>query len=71
MLRRKRSLVRVWISLDTNAQTRVDLLSDSPGRMDWGSNARRVDRFLRELDRRLSATPAQILDPTSQLLFTA
>ena len=71
VLRRKRSLVRVRISLDTNAQTRVDLLSGSPGRTDWGSNARRVDRFLRELDRRLSATPAQILDPTRQLLFTA
>lgn len=57
--------VFIRISLDQHAQTRVDLDSRSrEDRSDWGSNARRIGWFLKKLDRELSATPAQILDPT-------
>ncbi len=47
----------VWIrlSLDGNGQTRVDLVSASRvGRGDLGTNARRIARFLRGVDRRLN-----------------
>lgn len=46
----------VWIriSLDEDAQTRVDLTSASrKGSADLGTNARRIARFLHALDRRL------------------
>jgi uncharacterized protein (DUF1499 family) len=46
----------VWIriSLDDDAQTRVDLTSASrTGRADLGANARRIARFLHTLDGRL------------------
>lgn len=46
----------VWIriSLDEDAQTRVDLTSASrKGSADLGANARRIARFLHALDRRL------------------
>lgn len=46
----------VWIriSLDEDAQTRVDLTSASrKGGADLGANARRIARFLHALDRRL------------------
>jgi len=57
--------VRIRITLDRNGQTRVDLRSASrKGKGDFGVNARRIGRFLRALDRRLGATPEQILDPT-------
>ena len=57
--------VRVDMRLDENAQTRVDLWSASQkGRANLGRNRRVIGRFLRRLDRRLSATPGQILDPT-------
>jgi uncharacterized protein (DUF1499 family) len=46
--------VRITISLDENGQTRVDLVSASrKGSADLGTNARRVGRFLRALDRKL------------------
>jgi hypothetical protein len=63
--------VRIRIGLDANGQTRVDVRSASRSRRDWGSNARRIDRFLRALDAKLDATPAQILDATRQPQFTA
>lgn len=64
--------VRIEVGLDGNAQTRVDVSSRSrKGRGDLGANARRVGRFLRALDRKLDAGPAQILDPTLTLRWTA
>lgn len=54
--------VTVRVALDFDAQTRVDVSSASRSdRKDLGANARRVDRFLRLLDRRLDASPGQIL----------
>lgn len=45
------SSVTIRISLDVNAQTRVDGLSASRvGRMDLGANTRRLHRFFRALD---------------------
>lgn len=47
----------VWIrlSLDGDGQTRVDMVSASRvGRGDLGTNARRIARFLRGVDRRLT-----------------
>lgn len=50
--------VRIHIYLDDDAQTRVDLVSQSrKGRGDMGTNARRAARFLRALDRRVLAEP--------------
>ena len=64
--------VRIRVGLDDNGQTRVDVRSMSVnGGRDWGSNARRIDRFIRALDEKLAATPAQILDATRQPQFTA
>jgi hypothetical protein len=46
--------VEVLLTLDPNGQTRVDLVSASRvGRPDFGSNARRIARFLQTLDRHL------------------
>ena len=46
--------VTISISLDEDAQTRVDVSSASrKGSVDFGTNARRVGRFLRALDRKL------------------
>lgn len=55
--------VSLRIRLDENAQTRVDMTSRSrKGKGDWGRNVRRINRFMRRLDRRLDARPEQILD---------
>ncbi len=54
--------VTIRVALDPDAQTRVDITSASrKDRGDLGTNARRVARFLRLLDRRLEASPGQIL----------
>lgn len=46
--------VRFKLRLDENALTRLDMWSASRvGRGDLGANARRIHRFLKELDRRL------------------
>jgi hypothetical protein len=46
--------VRIHITLDEDAQTRVDLFSRSrKGSADFGTNARRINRFLNSLDRKL------------------
>lgn len=46
-------LIRVY--LDKNAQTRVDMQSRSrKGRVDFGTNARRIRKFFRALDRKLA-----------------
>ena len=50
-LARFTSAVTIRISLDRDAQTRVDALSASRvGRMDLGVNTRRLHRFFRSLD---------------------
>ena len=55
--------VSLQITLDENAQTRVDMTSRSrKGKADLGTNLRRIDRFMRQLDRNLDAQPEQILD---------
>lgn len=57
--------VFVRVSLDENAQTRVDVISRSRSTQhDLGANARRIRGFFKKLDRRLQVTPGQILDPT-------
>ena len=62
--------IRVLISLDHNAQTRVDLWTVArTERGDLGRTRRLVGRFLKRLDRRLKATPAQILDPALLPVF--
>lgn len=49
--------VTVRISLDSDAQTRVDALSASrSGRYDLGSNARKLRKLFRALDRALEET---------------
>lgn len=46
--------VTIRIGLDEDAQTRVDAVSASRGGgADLGTNARRIGRFFRVLDRRL------------------
>ena len=57
--------VTVHIGLDADAQTRVDVISQSrTGKTDFGVNARRVGRFFRALDTALDATPELILAGT-------
>jgi hypothetical protein len=64
--------VRVTIGLDANGQTRVDVVSVLLNRKrDLGANARRIRRFIVELDAKLDATAGQILDPTRQPQFSA
>lgn len=61
---RRVSDVTVRIGLDADAQTRVDLTSRTrKSDTETGGDARRITRFLRELDRRLEAAPDQILAP--------
>ena len=56
--------VRIDVTLDEDAQTRVDVRSTSRvGRADLGANRRRIRAFCRALDRALDASPSQILDP--------
>ncbi len=58
--------VTIRISLDANAQTRVDVTSKSQkGAADLGANARRIISFLKALDAKLDATPEQILTPSA------
>lgn len=50
--------VRIRVKLDQNALTRVDMWSSSRvGRADFGTNARRIAKFYRDLDRRLQRAP--------------
>jgi hypothetical protein len=63
--------VEVRMSLDENAQTRVDMSSAARGsRGDFGRNARRIRRFFRILDKRIGAGPGKILDPNLPLIRT-
>ena len=56
--------VLVAVTLDPNAQTRVDMsaLGDHRGG-DLGANRRRIGNFFRALDRSLVVRPGQILEP--------
>jgi hypothetical protein len=52
--------VSIQIYLDENAQTRVDMISKSrKGKADLGTNARRINRFFRALDRKLQKSKAK------------
>lgn len=62
--RRFTSAITVRVTLDINAQTRVDALAASRvGRSDMGGNARRLDRFFRRLDRALSDARGRPVEP--------
>jgi hypothetical protein len=64
---RRVSEVRISISLDENAQTRVDI-TVGPHEGPWrpGSGARRlIASFLGTLDRQVAPAPGLILDPGS------
>ena len=51
LLRRKCDDIVIRITLDADAQTRVDARASArEGRGDWGRNARRLNRFFRALD---------------------
>ncbi len=55
--------VRVMITLDKNAQTRVDLDSTPNGSaLDLGAARRRIRRFIRELDQCVGASSANTLE---------
>jgi len=70
--RGKEDDVRIQVGLDPNGQTRVDVVSTArDGKRDLGRNARRIGSFLRKLDARLDAGPAQILDPTHMPTWTS
>lgn len=52
----------VSVTLDANAQTRVDLLAEGRHKGgDLGANARRIKRFIRALDRLLDVRADQVL----------
>lgn len=58
--------VLLRIGLDGNGQTRVDMVASSRGKgRDWGVSRRRVVSFFTALDRRLSASPEQIVSPSA------
>lgn len=55
------SEVLVWIGLDPDAQTRVELRSVSEGvRMDLGANRRRIRAFCRALDGALGTPSVEV-----------
>jgi hypothetical protein len=63
-LERFTSAVTVRITLDFNAQTRVDALSASrTGRSDLGVNGRRLHRFFSSLDHALAEIRARRVEP--------
>lgn len=54
--------VTIRITLDLDAQTRVDATSTSrDGRADLGANARRLEKFFRALDRALAGREARAI----------
>lgn len=56
--------VEIRVQLDQDAQTRVDMESASRvGVVDFGTNGRRIRRFLNRLDGVLDAGPTTILPP--------
>jgi uncharacterized protein (DUF1499 family) len=64
--------VRVWVRLDANAQTRVDVTSTSrTNRPTLGRNRRTVGHFLDRLDGSLNVRPEQILDASRDHAWVA
>lgn len=64
--------IHIKIGLDDNGQTRTDVrtaLRSAHG--DLGSTRRLIASFFHHLDRRLGASPSQILDPTRPPRWTA
>lgn len=62
------ALVTIQVSLDENAQTRVDLEAKGEGsRGDLGANARRTGRFFAALDRELGANGSNILTASAPI----
>jgi hypothetical protein len=56
--------VEIHVRPDRDARTRVDLVSASRvGKADLGTNARRIRKFLRRLDRTLGASPGRVVAP--------
>lgn len=63
LLDRFTSAVTIRITLDFNAQTRVDGLSAArTGRYDLGSNARKLRKFFRKLDKALEEATGQEIE---------
>ena len=64
--------VLVSVTLDPDAQTRVDMsaLGNHRGG-DLGANRRRIKRFFRALDQSLGVRPGQILEPWSPARYAA
>lgn len=61
-LLRRTDDVRIHVSLDPNAQTRVDLESEPrQGKVDLGKTAQRIGVFFTLLDKKIGATKEQIL----------
>lgn len=60
--------LEVRVSLDENAQTRVDMSSPRKEGGDSGRTARRIRRFFSKLDRAVGAGPGKIIDPTIPLI---
>lgn len=62
--RKTETEVVIFVGLDENAQTRVDLSAVTRTEIrDFGRSRRLIGLFLRKLDRKLEASPSQILDP--------
>lgn len=62
--------VLIKVTLDANAQTRVDMSTSSrTERWDLGASHRRVLAFFRSLDRFLEVRDGQILDTTGPEMF--
>ena len=58
------STLTVRVTLDANAQTRVDALAACrSGRYDLGTNVRRLNRFFRALDRGLEESRGRAIAP--------
>ena len=56
--------VEIRVGLDENGLTRLDVQSRSlKGRNDFGTNTRRIGRFLLRLDKHLGAGQGTIIDP--------
>jgi hypothetical protein len=59
LLRKRINDIEIRIVLDPDAQTRVDMVSESRnGAFDWGANVRRIGKFFTTLDRELASARA-------------
>ena len=63
LVRKRLSDVEIRIVLDEDAQTRVDMSSESRnGAFDWGLNIRRIGNFFKALDKELAKPRAERLE---------